>query len=409
MALAYNRSKIPFARYLVAGLLVSGLGATAACDESSLPGECPHNFSGLVDSNFGAPELDALLEVSAKLNVSSLAIENNVNAACNAIAGDLGAETSEDTAVACSNAATAIDGVLAAEATATLSVQFVPAVCNASVDAMVQCTAECDVNFDATATPPTCEGGELSGGCEGSCEGSCTVEASAACSGTCDASCSGTCTGAVSGTCTGTCTGQCSGTCSATDAAGNCVGECTGTCSGECSGTIEGSCSGSCEGSCSGSCRADISGECSGTCSGTCDVTFDAPTCEGGTLDVDASADCQSACKSDVALDVVCSEPDVIVSFEGALSTDLEALATTLTNNYGTIVAATAQTAIVVSAAAELPGRLSAAAGAAADVGLEAADCLRLAATAQVAAAARINVSVQASVEVSGSVSAGTN
>ena len=411
MSLAFSFPRFRFARHMMAGLLFATVAASAsACDsDPSVPGQCALDFSGAVNSNFGEPELDALLEVSAKMSVTATSIEANMNDACNAIAGDLGAETSDDTATACANAAGAIDGVMAANASATLTVEFVPAVCTASLDAMVECAGECDVDFDATATPPTCTGGELSGGCSGSCEGSCTVEASAACTGSCDASCSGTCSGSVSGTCTGTCTGQCQGTCSATDAAGNCIGECTGTCSGECSGTIEGSCSGSCEGSCSGSCRADVTGSCEGSCSGSCDVDFVAPSCEGGTVDVQASADCEAACKSDVALDVVCSKPTVIVSFEGALSSDLEALAATLRDNYGTILAATAQLAIVVDAASELPGRLSGAASGAAEVGLEAADCLRLAVAAQVAAFASVQVSVEASVEVSGSVSAGSN
>ncbi len=122
-----------------------------------------------------------------------------------------------------------------------------------------------------------------------------------------------------------------------------------------------------------------------------------------------ASADCQAACESDVALDVQCTDPSVIVSFQGALSSDLQSLASTLQANYGTILAASSQLAIVVSASTELPGRLADAAGVAAGIGLEAADCIRLAVDAQLAAAASIQISVEASVEVSGSVSAGTN
>lgn len=126
-------------------------------------------------------------------------------------------------------------------------------------------------------------------------------------------------------------------------------------------------------------------------------------------MDVEASVDCQAACESDIAFDVECTEPSVTVSFSGALSSDLEALATTLRANYGTILAATAQLAIVVDGSIALPGQLADAAGAAASIGLEAADCMRLAVQAQIAAAASIQISVEASVEVSGSVSAGTN
>ncbi|MBL4635408.1 MAG: hypothetical protein JKY56_16225, partial [Kofleriaceae bacterium] len=232
-------------RKIFAGFLFAALGVSAvACDtDTSLPGQCALDFSALVNSDFGQPEVDALLEVSAKIGVTATAIDSDLNAACNAIATDLGAASAQDTATACTNAADAIDGVLAANASATLTVQFAPPLCTASLDAMVQCAAECDVNFDATATPPTCEGGQLSGGCSGSCEGSCTVAASASCTGSCDAMCEGSCTGSMSGSCTGTCTGQCEGTCSATDAEGNCIGECEGTCTGECSGTVTASCS----------------------------------------------------------------------------------------------------------------------------------------------------------------------
>jgi len=145
-------------------------------------------------------------------------------------------------------------------------------------------------------------------------------------------------------------------------------------------------------------------GTCEGSCSGSCDVAFEAPSCEGGTVDVQANADCQAACESEVALDVECSEPDVIVTFTGAASPELVLLAETLSANYGAILSVIARLEIVVGATADLAGKVVGAAGAAANLGLEAADCVRLAGEAQIAAAASLNVSVMASVSVSGSV-----
>lgn len=385
--------------------------AGSACDTSDPTniGTCNLNFANEVNATFDSGQLDALIEASARFGVTSRALDMSVRDACNAISTDLGAATSDDTATACANASAAIDAAFAANANVAVSIEFIQGVCSVAAQAIIDCTTECDVSFDAAATPPTCTGGMLSGGCSGSCSGSCSVDASANCTGSCTGSCSGSCDATVSATCTGTCSGQCEGTCDNMNG-GNCEGNCIGTCRGTCSGDIEGTCSGSCSGSCSASCTAEVSGSCEGSCSGSCDVDFVAPTCEGGKLEVMASAECKSACESDASFEVECTEAEIVLSYSGTVGDQgqLTALAATLEANYPTILAVAAKTAIVVDTVGELANELGGAASTAAGIGLEASDCLAQAVQAQVAAATSVSVTVEASVEVSGSVSAGS-
>jgi len=394
---------------LLAGVL-SIIVVLAGCgdDSSGLPGTCSLDFARPVNANFGNDDLDALLEASARFSVAANGIDTDVRAACNGIATDLGAASAPDTETACNNAVTQINRVKAANAMATLTVQYTPGVCSVSASAVVDCVADCDVNFDAMVTPPTCMGGEISGSCSGMCEGSCTVEGSVSCTGSCSGSCQGMCDAEVSGTCTGSCNGQCEGTCATINADGSCMGACDGTCRGECSGTITGECSGSCDGMCTGSCRSDLMAMCSGQCSGSCDVAFTEPRCEGGEWNVMADAECKAACEADASFAIECTDPSLVATFSGTATgrADLETLLATLEENLPTLFAAAAKAEIVVSATSDFATRLSAATSAATDAGLEASSCLVLAIDAQVAAASKVNVSVMASVSVSASASA---
>ncbi len=361
------------------------------------------------DSNFGDAKVDGLLKATGNFSTTATELEKSVRDACNAISSDLGGASSDDTKTACENAVAQINQTLE-NTDVTLVVDFVAPICSVDLDAVVDCTAACDVNFDATATPPTCTGGELSGSCSGSCEGECTVSGDVACSASCSGSCSGICDATVSATCSGTCTGQCDGVCTViNNATGNCEGSCEGTCHGTCEGTIEGSCSGKCTGTCSGSCRVDSEASCSGTCSGSCDVAFTEPKCEGGKLEVQADADCKAACETDASLDVSCNEPSIVFSFTGDASDDVFKLVTTLEANYGAILAAAAQLEGIVTATVDLGGRLGGAVTAAASLGVKASDCVAQAIEAQIAAASSVSISVEASVSVSGSVSGSTN
>jgi modification target Cys-rich repeat protein len=374
----------------------------------SVPGFCSLDFSRPVTANFGNADLDALLEASARFNVAAHGIDTDVRAACNGIATDLGGASSTDTQTACDNAVAEINRIKAANSTVTLAVTYTPGVCSVSASAVVDCVASCDVTFDATVTPPTCTGGELSGTCSGTCSGSCTVEGSVSCTGACTGSCQGACDAEVSGSCAGTCTGQCEGTCATTNADGSCAGACTGTCRGACTGTLTGECSGSCDGTCTGSCRSDLVASCSGQCSGSCDVALTAPRCEGGQWDVAADADCQAACEADASFELVCTDPSLVATFAGSATTraDVEALLATLEANLPRLLAAAAKAEIIVSASTDFATHLEAATSAATSAGLEASSCLVNAIAAQVEAASMVNVSVQVSVSVSASASA---
>ncbi len=375
---------------------------------SGVPGACSLDFTRPVDADFGDPRIDALLEATAEFNVNATNLENDVRTACNAIASDLGAATSDDTAMACANAKDAIEGVFDAHATVTVNVAYTPAVCTVSATATADCVARCDASFDVEATPVTCEGGELSGGCSGECSGQCTVEGSASCTGSCSGSCTGSCSGTVEATCEGTCMGTCDGTCSAMAGDGSCMGACDGTCRGTCSGSIEGSCSAECTGSCSGSCRAEVTGSCEGQCTGSCDVMFTEPRCEGGEVNVEADADCSASCEAEASVNAECTEPEVVVTFEGDLTgaDDLGTLAATLRDNLPTLLAAAEKSAIMVEAGVEMNTRIRAAADAFTDAGLQAQACLVSAGSVFVDATNSVSVSASVSVEVSATATA---
>lgn len=383
---------------LGAAMVLAGCGD----DGGTLPGECSLDFSGEVSSSFGDAELDALFDATGRFSVAAGQIESSVLSACNAISTDLGGAMGMDPQTACMNAVTQIQAVKAANATAVLSIRYTPAVCSASATAIVDCTAMCDASFDAMATPPTCEGGMLSGSCSGMCSGSCTVEGSVMCTGSCSGSCMGSCDAEVSATCTGTCRGQCEGTCMTMGPDGSCMGECMGTCRGDCMGTIEGDCSGSCDGMCMGSCRSDVMATCMGTCSGSCDVMFTEPRCEGGEWSVMADAECQAACEADASFAVECTEPSLVVTFTGVatMPTDLQALVDTLETNLPRLIAVIEKAQIIVGATVDIAARLPAATDAATSAGVEAVSCHAQAIDAQVQAASQVNVSVMASVSV---------
>lgn len=368
-------------------------------------GLCPLDVrSASVDANFGRIELDALIEATGRFSAEVTELDEALREACNNIASDLDGAEGATTRAACQNASAAIEAKLAANPSVQLVVTVAEPVCSVSAQAVIDCTAECDVSFDASATPPTCTGGELSGSCSGQCSGECTVEGSVTCEGSCTGSCSGQCTGSVSGTCSGTCNGQCEGTCSAMGPNGQCMGTCTGTCTGSCTGTIQGDCSGECEGTCQGECRSDLMGSCSGSCSGNCDVAFTEPRCEGGHFEVDADADCKAACESEASFEVECGDPTIVVTYTGPGSADVVAVIETFEANYPAIADAVVRLPIIADATVNLAGRVSGAANAAVDVGVQGVACLTASAAAAAEAAATVSVDVMVSVEVQGSV-----
>ena len=215
----------------------------------------------------------------------------------------------------------------------SISVNFVPPKCTASLTATADCQASCDVNAmcDIKATPPKCEGGTLTVECSGGCTA--TGSADVACTGSCEGKCSGSCS--ASGGAKIDCKGKCDGTCSAGAAGGATEGgtgiQADGKCDGQCEGTctldadapkIE--CKGVCDGHCDAKCKGTA--EVKVKCDGMCDADYTPLKCEGGELTggcmVDAN--CQGSCNASASARAECTPPSVSVTAEakGGLSAD---------------------------------------------------------------------------------------
>lgn len=116
--------------------------ATVACGGDTTPGTCDLDFTREVSADFGNVKLDSLLESASRFSVSATRLSDSIRASCNAITTDLGGSSSDDTETACAAASDAIDSSLAVNASVTLLVEYVPAVCSASIDAFASCVGE---------------------------------------------------------------------------------------------------------------------------------------------------------------------------------------------------------------------------------------------------------------------------
>ncbi len=290
---------------------------------------------------------DALAQASADLGAVAAGALTDVSIACENIARDLGAPTADVDAAAaktgsgkvtamCALATAQIDATFGAKASVkgTLSVDFQPPVCTASVKAQASCEGSCsgDVKCDAMAKLPTCEGGKLSVECKGSCE--VTAESpKISCTGTCGGKCEGSCKAEAGATvaCEGTCEGTCAaGAAGGTDTGIQADGSCKGTCEGKCTAKagVEVACKGTCEGSCDASCKASP-GVAKVDCDGKCMGEFEAPKCEGGTakIDCDADVDCKASCKSSASAKAECKPPSLNIAYAITGKADAEAQA----------------------------------------------------------------------------------
>ncbi len=280
------------------------------------------------------------------------AVVDDLTTSCRAMAQELdapkaeqdAAEANEDKREAmkawCAAAVKAI-GSVKAKASATLTIQFTPPQCSASIKAKANCQAKCSASAscDLKANPPTCEGGKL----EVACKGGCTAKAGASLS--CTGSCSGSCTGKCTAQGGVACSGKCDGTCTASGGAGNTGIQADGTCKGTCSGTCEvtapsATCSGTCEGTCSATCQGTA--EASVQCDGTCDAEYEPLKCTGGELKGGCQADakCEGNCDASVQAKAECTPPSLEVAFSGAA--DVQAagkLKAALEANLGVVLA----------------------------------------------------------------------
>ncbi len=288
----------------------------------------------------------AFAEASSNLAAVASSSLNDVAAACEAIARDVGASaddinkvdamTGDPTGKAtawCTLAANTINASFSATGSfgVTIGVDFQPPVCTASVSAQANCEAGCTVDGNCTADAMvSCTSGKLP---TVECQGSCTLAAmqpTISCTGTCMGSCTGSCSAQanVAVDCTGKCDGDCTvdgmaGSASGVQADGTCKGKCNGTCTA--SGNAAVSCSGTCSGQCDAECDlapGSAKFECNGSCTKT-DGT--PPKCEGSAkLDCNVSADCEANCQASVNASAQCTPPKVGITVSGTASADVQ-------------------------------------------------------------------------------------
>jgi hypothetical protein len=331
----------------------------------------------------------------------------DVGAACRTIAQDLDAPAADQAAAEgqadartqmtewCKLAVARITASVSASG--SLTVQFTPPVCEASISAKANCQASCSAEgtCDIKANPPTCEGGKLEVACKGDCTAS--AGASVACEGSCEGECTGSCTaeGGVD------CAGKCDGTCAAgaggsgIQADGTCQGTCTGTCEVTApSATCTGSCNGSCSATCKGSATASVK------CDGTCTGEFEPLKCSGGELKggCQVEAECDANCDASVKAKAECRPPALTIAVAAGGDAQIAGkLRATLEGNLGVILAFEARATALVGIA----GSLSANVSGFAEVK---AACLIPMGVAAAAALADLEASVSASGSVAGSV-----
>jgi hypothetical protein len=325
------------------------------------------------DIGGGAESQVAVQAVADFAGIASAAIDD-ITAGCRAMAQDLDAPkdaqaTAEGNAdkrarmdAWCKLAITAI-GSIKAKAGGTLTIDFKPPVCEASISAKANCQAKCSgsASCDIKANPPTCEGGKLEVACKGSCEAK--AGATLSCTGKCEGNCSGSCD-ATGGSVE--CSGKCEGTCTAGGTAGGNGIQADGTCKGMCSGKCEVtapnvSCSGTCGGTCSASCTGTA--EASVKCDGECKADYEPLKCSGGELKggCKAEAKCEGNCDASVKAKAECRPPELAISFSGAA--DVQAagkLRATFEANLGVILAFRARLEAMGKIAGSFSGNISA-------------------------------------------------
>ena len=343
----------PLSAVAFAALAVSTFVAGCSDVKNAQDAACCTAFKvgvDMTDVDFGVDasikgSFSAFANAASDLSAVATGSIADVTTACQNIALDLGADPADATVAGKSGTAalnawcalakgqiSANFGASGSLAT-SVSVNFDPPKCSASLTATANCQASCDVNAkcDIKANPPKCTGGTLSV----ECSGGCTAEgnASLACTGSCSGSCTGSCK--ASGGVTVDCKGKCDGTCSAgamgstmgsgIQADGSCQGQCDGTCTLDADApTIK------CKGTCDGHCDATCSGtaEVKAKCDGKCDADYTPLKCEGGKLEggCDVDASCQGSCNASASAKAECTPPSVSVTAKAKanLSADAE-------------------------------------------------------------------------------------
>jgi len=337
-----NRLK-PFTAVALFGVVVSSMAAGCSAVKDAQGAVCCDGFKvGTTMTATSFPTVDASIQGSfvafanatSDLSAVATASVSDVTTACQNLALDMGGDPT-DASVAgktgtdaltgwCAMAKAQIGASFGAKGTlaTSVSVDFVPPKCTASISATADCQASCDVNAtcDIKATPPKCTGGTLTVECSGGCTA--TGKADVACTGNCTGGCSGSCK--ASGGATIDCKGKCDGKCTAgatggatakgtgIQADGSCDGQCDGTCTLS-ADAPKISCTGVCDGHCDAACKgtADLKVK----CDGKCDADYTPLKCDGGKLEGGCSADasCQGSCNASASAKAECTPPSVSV------------------------------------------------------------------------------------------------
>lgn len=441
--------RLPKSTFSILGLgLLAGasMGTLQGCDDGPLGNlaekcglTCPTD--GIIEGNFaisGVASVDAFfasvvtvdeaatkLEAGVRAELVGLAKLLEIEGAAELSLGDLSAQVS-----------TALTAKFEANIEGSITIDFEPAKCEASVEASVEAAANCDVNADPGSIEASC-----SGSCEVSAEvaAECEAMGNLKCEGTapnfqCEGTCTGSCQLEVAASCSGTCNGSCEGSCSvcsggACDDQGgtvaNCAGQCMGMCTGECKLEAGGSCGGSCEGSCE---YTPPSGGCTGSATAKCDVSAMGDVkcegkCEGSVEPPEVSAECEASVEAKAKAEIECTPPSLQINYQFAAGLDASAQAEFkafiqgFRVRYAAMLAATAKAEFVLEAGADLvaaaggavEGAISAAASGDADlsvaIGLGCAlDELGNVGTALSGATSKVEGSISAIASVSGSV-----
>ncbi len=280
-------------------ILAFGLATPFLVNCDGLPGIPGLDCDGLKTGDFSALKLEgsaagsvkSFLGATVELDKFVTEVETNLIASCQEFGKALGMDEAELAAQpdkgegakkVCDLVNAKIDGILKASGNVELELAFDEPRCEADIEAMEACFAECDPAFTPGSAEVECEGGEISGECSGKCEGSCALEAGAECSGQCG--------------------GDCEGKCDGKDSTGRCEGKCDGKCSGEC--------------------KVEAKGECKGSCRGKCDVKMKAPSCSGDVKPPKLDVSCQTNCSVKMASAVKCHPPAVSVKVKGDAKLD---------------------------------------------------------------------------------------
>jgi hypothetical protein len=316
------------------------MGAVQGCDEATqnlleqCGLACPGD--GILEGNAsisGIANVDAFFQAVVTVQDVAASIEGSIKADLLQIAAIL--ELSVDANASVSDIAAAVSAELDAQISAnvqgSLTLNFQPPKCQASLEVTAEATARCDASVDPGSVEVKCEG---SCAIDASAQAECSASGSLSCEGTapnlaCEGTCTGSCSLEVAATCEGQCNGTCMGTCSAQNADGSCAGSCDGMCQGTCELSGGGSCSGSCQGSCeytppSGSCEGGAQAKCTASaeasveCSGGCEGNVEPPM---------VSAECEASVKAEAQANVECTPPSIDLQFQFAAGVDAQARA----------------------------------------------------------------------------------